>query len=62
MEDSSFTLKCNKCGNEIEIKGKNFYNGQFEHVIGTEPNIRLIIEYDFGCGCFECKCGNEIMF
>jgi len=47
----SFTIKCNKCGSEVEIDETT--NGKETTVI----NLWATYDHDV---LIECKCGNEI--
>jgi len=54
-----FTLKCNKCGREIQLKGKNFYTKQLNEY---PENDKLYLGISFGYEEIEieCVCGNRI--
>ena len=53
-----FTLRCNKCGREVKLKGNKFYNKQWD----DDYNQKIILGVNWYSQEVEikCECGNEI--
>ena len=53
-----FTLKCNKCNRELELKGDNFYSIQVDKQYHNK--LYLGISWNYEEVEIKCECGNKI--
>ena len=53
-----FTLKCNRCGRELKLKGNNFYSIQADKQYHNK--LFLGIDWHYEEVKIKCECGNEV--
>lgn len=55
-----FTLRCSKCGEQVEFNKPNFYSKQWDGE-GCYKKIKLGVNWHYQEVEIECKCGNKVI-